>query len=151
MHQNIQQLITTINQQTVEVPRVEDILQRLEGKPASKPVKENQQNQTQGIYNLGYKPQKRDYLAQEAANHSLGLKGEEFVINYEKARLIYEGQENLADKIEHVSLSDDALGYDIHSYNETGQDRFIEVKTTNYDRYTRFYISLNELKTSKNL
>src|SRR5690606_9743996 len=97
----------------------------------------------------GYKPKKRDYLDQEAKNQSLGLSADQFVINFEKARLIHEGKENLEDRIKHISLEDDSACFDIHSYTSNGKDRFVEVKTTNYDRYTRFFVSPNELEVSK--
>ena len=45
----------------------------------------------------------RDYLAREARNQSLGRAGEEFVVHYERWRLIRHGQERLADRIEHTS------------------------------------------------
>lgn len=38
------------------------------------------------------------------------------------------------------------MGFDIHSYEATGRDRFIEVKTTRYGRHTPFYISDGELR-----
>lgn len=155
-HQDIQQLIKDINKQDVIVPTVEDILKTLVDAPsreveAGGQTEENTRS-TNPAYNANrYSPPKVDYLAQEAMNQALGLNGEKHVVNYEKARLIFAGQETLADKIEHISLEDDRVGYDIHSYNTNGKDRFIEVKTTNYDRYRQFYISPNELKVSQKL
>lgn len=35
------------------------------------------------------------------------------------------------------------------SYDDTGRDRFVEVKTTRYGRRTPFYISANELRFSR--
>ncbi|MFT6189004.1 MAG: arsenate reductase-like glutaredoxin family protein [Oleispira sp.] len=159
-HKDIQQLIQQINQQPVEVPTVEDILQSLVDAPESRIDTNNKKQRELGEEARTENPEyeakryplpKKDYLAQEAMNQALGLSGEKHVVNYEKARLIYEGKESLADKIEHISLSDDGVGYDIHSYNANGKDRFIEVKTTNYDRYRQFYISPNELKVSQQL
>lgn len=90
-----------------------------------------------------------DYAAREAANHSLGLQGEQFVLNYEKARLIHADRANLADRIEHTSVEQgDGAGFDIRSFEDTGQDRLIEVKTTRYSRHTPFYMSSNELAVS---
>ena len=43
----------------------------------------------------------------------------------------------------------DHLGYDIHSYEDSGRDRFVEVKTTRYGKRTPFYISQGEVRFSK--
>ncbi|MCP9825138.1 DUF3883 domain-containing protein, partial [Synechococcus sp. EJ6-Ellesmere] len=40
-------------------------------------------------------------------------------------------------------------GFDILSYEETGADRLIEVKTTKYGRETPFFVSRNELAVSE--
>ena len=48
-------------------------------------------------------------------------------------------------------MTDDTLGFDIHSYDTDGRDRFVEVKTTHYARYTRFYITPKELDASRKL
>jgi len=89
----------------------------------------------------------RDYVAMEAANQSLGLAGERFVLNFERARLMHAGRDRLADGIEHVSVTQgDGLGFDIHSYNADDTDRFIEVKTTRYGKYTPFFLTTNELE-----
>jgi hypothetical protein len=40
------------------------------------------------------------------------------------------------------------LGYDIHSYEESGADRLIEVKTTKFGLHTPFFVSANEERVS---
>jgi hypothetical protein len=91
-----------------------------------------------------------DYLAQEAQNSSLGRAGEEFVLLFEKARLINEGRDALANKIEHVALTvGPSAGFDIRSFEADGKDRFIEVKTTAYGELTPFYVTRNELEASR--
>ncbi|MBD8050337.1 DUF3883 domain-containing protein [Limnohabitans sp. JUR4] len=95
-------------------------------------------------------PVKRDYLAQEARNQSLGLAGEEFVLQYEHWRLISLGHKNLADKVEHVSKTKgDGLGYDILSFDANGKEKFIEVKTTSFGRDTPFFVTDRELNFSQ--
>jgi hypothetical protein len=95
-------------------------------------------------------PVKRDYLAQEARNQSLGLAGEEFVLQYEHWRLISLGQAYLADKVEHVSKTKgDGLGYDILSFDPSGREKFIEVKTTSFGKDTPFFVTNRELNFSK--
>lgn len=96
-----------------------------------------------------YRPIKTNYLEKEQNNRLLGELGESFVIEFEKARLINEGKNNLADKIEWVSKEiGDGLGYDILSKNKNGTDRFIEVKTTKLSKETPIYLSRNELTFS---
>ena len=76
-------------------------------------------------------------MALESANRSLGLSGEKFAVQFEKARLIHAGKGALADCVSHVSVHEgDGLGYDIRSFEVTGEDRLIEVKTTSCLLYT---------------
>ena len=60
------------------------------------------------------------------------------------------GHDALARKVRWVLDEDgDGAGYDIHSFSPDGQDRLIEVKTTNgWDR-TPFHISRNELAVAE--
>ena len=93
---------------------------------------------------------RRDYLAQEARNRSLGRAGELFVVELEARRLHAAGKKVLADKVEHVAATQgDGLGYDVHSYEDSGKDRLIEVKTTSFGEDTPFYVSRNELARSQ--
>lgn len=91
-----------------------------------------------------------DYLLREARNRSLGDAGEALVMDYERVRLERAGKEHLARNVEQVSKTKgDHMGFDIRSYEATGRDRFIEVKTTRYGRHTPFYISDGELRFSE--
>lgn len=92
----------------------------------------------------------RDYLAREAQNRSLGAAGEMFALQFERWRLIQLGAGTLADRVEHVSATrGDGLGYDIQSFEENGDPRYIEVKTTSFGERTPFFISANELSFSR--
>ncbi len=88
---------------------------------------------------------KRDYLAREARNASLGRAGEELVLGLEEWRLRTGGHVHLANRIEHIAASNDAAGYDILSYEIDGREKYIEVKTTAYAKETPFYISKQEI------
>jgi hypothetical protein len=80
----------------------------------------------------------------------LGAAGELFTLNFERARLIRAGRENLAGKIEHTSkVRGDHEGYDILSFDESGTERLIEVKTTKYGIDTPFFVTRNELAVSE--
>lgn len=90
------------------------------------------------------------YAEREALNRSLGEAGETLVMAYEQTRLKRAGKDHLAGSVEQVSKTQgDHLGYDIHSYETSGRDRFVEVKTTRYGKLTPFYISGNEIQFAK--
>jgi hypothetical protein len=92
----------------------------------------------------------KNYLEMEARNQSLGRAGEEFVVEFERQRLWKAGCKQLSDRVEHVAVSEgDGLGYDVHSFDESGRDRLIEVKTTRWGALTPFYVSSNEVAVSE--
>ncbi len=91
-----------------------------------------------------------DYLAQEAGNKSLGDAGEEYVLIYERARLAFAGKDKLADDVRHISaLEGPSAGFDILSFGLDGREHYIEVKTTGYGPLTPFFVTRNELETSR--
>lgn len=93
---------------------------------------------------------KRDYFAREAQNRSLGEAGEIFVADYESQRLHAIGKRRLSERVERVSHTQgDGLGYDVLSFDESGKERFIEVKTTSFGKETPFYVSRNEVAFSE--
>lgn len=129
------------------VPTVEDILERLVAPPSAPPSKTRDRAYER---HRGRPVRAVDYLAMEARNASLGLAGEQFVVNFERARLIHEGKGILADRVEHVAISvGDGLGFDVLSFEASGADRLIEVKTTAYGIDTPFYVTANELGVSQ--
>jgi len=101
-------------------------------------------------YTPRFSPAKRDYLAQEARNRSLGYAGELFVLELEARRLHAANKKLLSKRIEHVAATrGDGVGYDILSFEEDGRERLIEVKTTAFGELTPFFISRNELARSE--
>lgn len=93
---------------------------------------------------------RRDYLAREEHNRSLGQAGEVFALDFERWRLVQMGVGQLAEKVRHVSATEgDGLGYDIHSFEPDGSDRFIEVKTTSFGERTPFFVSANEVRFAR--
>jgi Protein NO VEIN, C-terminal len=128
------------------VPTVEDILNRWEQPPEpATPV-------SYGVVREG-PPRVRppvNYLEREAHNASLGQAGEEFTLHFERARLIRAGRHALADRVEHVAVTmGDGAGFDVLSFERSGQDRLIEVKTTAYGKQTPFFLSRNEVRISR--
>lgn len=130
----------------LQLPNVEDILGTLVDPPQL--ASDRETNNPSGDF---WVPPKVDYVAREARNQQLGLLGEQFAVRFEQARLLNSGKGHLADQVEHISLTNDTKGYDLKSYNDDGTDRFIEVKTTRYSRYTPFFVTENERQTAQNL
>lgn len=90
-----------------------------------------------------------DRSAADAANRKLGDAGEEFVVAFERRRLASEGRSDLADKVAWTSRDvGDGAGYDVSSFNVDGTVRLIEVKTTNGDAATAFFVAANEVRVS---
>lgn len=91
-----------------------------------------------------------NYLERESRNQALGKAGEEFVVQFERARLVREGRADLAERVEHSAVErGDGLGFDIRSFDGDGADRFIEAKTTTYPKHTPFYVSHYEVEVSR--
>jgi hypothetical protein len=130
----------------VVVPEVEDILAVLTEKPRRAGPETTEDALGRILNKLRLTT---NYLEREARNRSLGDAGEAFILHYECARLIHLGKERLASRIEHTAkLRGDYEGYDILSFEESGQERLIEVKTTKYGDETPFYVSKNEVSVS---
>ncbi len=106
--------------------------------------------ETKAEYAPHFSPLQRDYLATEARNRSLGLAGEKFILAFEREFLCLRNRSDLADQVEHVSVTHgDGLGYDIRSFEpDSGEERFIEVKTTEFTAETPFYVTRNEVARS---
>jgi hypothetical protein len=90
------------------------------------------------------KPYKVDYEKLNKTKQTVGLLGEMIVMDYLMSQL-----EGTDYKLEHKSLTDDSAGYDILAYNKDGNKVLIEVKTTTSKSIDGFYLSSNELETSK--
>lgn len=143
----LQQLFAADSEVTPAIPSVEDFLAAWEEPPAPADRKASSLAEPRAIYN----PAGVNYLEREARNQSLGEAGEQFVINFERARLIRAGKESLAERIEQVSETvGPSAGFDIKSFEESGVERFIEAKTTKYGKDTPFFVTPNELRFSRN-
>lgn len=76
-----------------------------------------------------------------------GQEAEEFVLNYEKTRLLHHSSVNLVRRISNFDIG---AGYDIVSFESQDSqffDRFIEVKS--YKRFMEFYWSKNEINVAE--
>ncbi len=88
---------------------------------------------------------KFDPVARDYRNRSLGKAGEAFVANLERRQLTGSGREDLARKVRWVADEDgDGAGYDVLSFDVTGRERLLEVKTTNGSARTPFFVTRDE-------
>lgn len=143
---HFQGLFAADSEATPQIPAVEDFLSAWEAPPTPIDQKAPAIAEPRAIYN----PSGINYLEREARNQSLGEAGEQFVVNFERARLIHAGKEFLAERIEQISATvGPSAGFDIKSFEENGTDRFIEAKTTKYGKNTPFFVTPNELRFSR--
>lgn len=146
-NQHLGELVGVSVDRPAETPEVSDYLDRLVSPPVARDHVYSRVGEQRP--NL-HRHARIDYLEREARNASLGKAGEQFVVEFEKSRLIGAGAENLADKVEHISVTrGDGLGFDVRSYEADGRDRLIEVKTTAGGKQTPFYVTRNEVEISR--
>jgi hypothetical protein len=87
-----------------------------------------------------------NHIENERENKRIGNLGELLVLQYEKEKL---KKLEINKKPEHVAKSKgDGLGFDILSYDEEGEEMYIEVKTTKGNLSSPFYLTRNELERS---
>src|SRR3546814_13082926 len=96
-------------------------------------------------YAPSFSPAKRDYLAQEARNRSLGRAGELFIVELEARRLHAAGKQILADRVEHVAATQgNALGFDVLSFEQSGRERLFVLKTTTIGQQPHISVTPNQ-------
>jgi hypothetical protein len=92
---------------------------------------------------------KFDPVERDFRNRTLGHAGEALIYDFERRQLVDSDRQDLARKVRWVSQEDgDGAGYDIRSFETSGAERLIEVKTTFGGSTTPFYITRNELSLS---
>lgn len=89
----------------------------------------------------------KGFIETQETNYEKGKIGEDFVIKYEKERLIKLGRSDLSDLIENKSNTN--CGYDILSRNSDGSFRYIEVKSTERKKSNNFFITCKEIEASE--
>jgi hypothetical protein len=94
---------------------------------------------------------KLDYAARDAQNRRLGELGERFTFDLERLRLREARRDDLVNRVRWVAQTDgDGVGYDILSFNEaTGEERWLEVKTTALGKFHPFLVTANEVACSE--
>lgn len=145
--QPVVEIVATQVQQPAAVPTVDDILASLVEAPDRDPADRRYERLARERPRIRHGV---DYLELEARNRSLGTAGEEFVVRFEIARLLAARRDRLAARVEHVAHTrGDGSGFDVLSFEESGRERLVEVKTTAYGRETPFFVTRNELEVSR--
>jgi len=88
------------------------------------------------------------FKAVQKTREQIGLAGENWVIDYEKDILNANGSSTLAERVQRISQTNISAGFDILSYELSGSEKFIEVKTTALSK-PEFFLSSNELDVAK--
>lgn len=93
-----------------------------------------------------------DYINKIKKQQTIGAKGELFVLTYEKEALTKMGLIKLSSLVKHISIEEgDYFGFDILSYDEEGNEKYIEVKTSTKGYSSDFFLTENELNNIKKL
>jgi hypothetical protein len=100
----------------------------------------------QGKFTPSDDAETRDMQEEAQKRQASGLIAEEVALNAERERLRRLGRDDLALRVENVS-DRPGLGYDIHSFEKDGSERFIEVK--NVSNGPRFFLSEGEWQNSR--
>lgn len=90
-----------------------------------------------------------DWAARDARNRQVGLEGEKLILKNEIEALTSAGRSDLAAQVKHIALVNSAAGYDIASFAADGTPKRIEVKTTQGPISAPFFISINEVLSSR--
>lgn len=97
-------------------------------------------------------PRRIDWAAVESGRLALGRVGEAYVMDFERDRLMSAGRSDLAGRVVWVAdQMGDGDGYDIRSYSDDGNVRYIEVKTTIGGIETPFFLTQKEIRVSQEL
>src|SRR5271156_3466571 len=92
---------------------------------------------------------KFDPVERDNRNRALGRAGESFVLEVERRQLAKRQRSDLSERVRWIADEDgDGAGYDILSFEASGRERLIEVKTTNGGANTPFFLSRNEYETA---
>ncbi|TWH82560.1 DUF3883 domain-containing protein [Sedimentibacter saalensis] len=92
---------------------------------------------------------KVDFEEKNKYNKRIGDRGELIVLKAEEDKL-KKYKKELVKKIKHISIENDSAGYDILSFDEYGNEIYIEVKsTTAKPGDANFYLTSNELERAK--
>lgn len=92
-----------------------------------------------------------DYSEQQLISQKIGDRGEELVLRNEIKKVKEWGlSDDIISQVRRVSLESDDYGFDILSFDEDGNERYLEVKTTKQNRKNfSFILTRNEFEHAK--
>ena len=90
-----------------------------------------------------------DPAQRDARNRELGTAGEELVFESERRHLHDLGQRDLSREVRWIAKEADGAGFDILSFSPNGAERWLEIKTTNGQAATPFFLTANEERVSR--
>ena len=96
-------------------------------------------------------PIKIDFPKLNEHRHNIGELGELYIFEKEQNHLISQGKISKSKEIIHISLNSDSEGYDIISFTDAGERKYIEVKTTTGNEFEPFYLSNSEMEAMNRL
>lgn len=94
-----------------------------------------------------FKGKEVNFIQKKEEDKKLGNLGEELVRLYEISILEEKGLKELSKKVRIVR---DGKGYDVPSFFDNGDEKYIEVKTTCKGEKTEFYLTINERLFAQN-
>ena len=106
----------------------------------------------EGVSSSNFALRNVDFEGEAAKNTVIGNAGEDKVVEYEKERLTKAGRSDLAAMVTTTRRTiSNAARYDVHSYEEDGRARYIEVKTTTGAKIVDFIFQRERLLFQKNI
>lgn len=92
-----------------------------------------------------------NYSEQQTISQKIGDRGEELVLRNEIEKIKQWGlPDEILSKVRRVSLESDDYGFDILSFDQEGNERYLEVKTTKTNgKNFSFILTRNEFETAK--
>ncbi|MEY4390810.1 MAG: hypothetical protein RLZZ400_553, partial [Actinomycetota bacterium] len=101
----------------------------------------------QQVRTITKRARKVDYLAKAKNQLEAGFRAEIKVLESEKLYLKSHDRPDLADKVSHISITDDSAGFDILSFYQDGREKHIEVKgVSNAQGASTIFLSKNEVQ-----
>ena len=125
------------------VNAVADPIKIEDKKPKIKTFEDRSPKKTKAKNKKGKKTKQKKRRSDQST--FIGTKGEKIVFDYEKDKLNQIGLNQLSDKVKWHAELNEKPGYDITSYNEKGEEIFIEVKSSKGKTINDIDLTKNEL------
>tara|TARA_B100001121_G_scaffold304974_1_gene321397 strand:- start:100 stop:1293 length:1194 start_codon:yes stop_codon:yes gene_type:complete len=125
------------------VNAVADPIKIEDKKPKIKTFEDRSPKKTKAKNKKGKKTKQKKRRSDQST--FIGTKGEKIVFDYEKDKLSQIGLNQLSDKVKWHAELNEKPGYDITSYNEKGEEIFIEVKSSKGKTINDIDLTKNEL------